>query len=96
MTTLRSVINATATHYGLTAADLLAYDKRPRMARPRQVAMALCYEMPRTSLPALALAFHRDHTTVLHGVRAVEARAAADPELRAAMDAIRAKLEGQG
>ena len=43
------------------------------MARPRQVAMALCKELTNHSLPEIGDAFGgRDHTTVLHACRLIK------------------------
>jgi len=42
------------------------------MARPRQLAMALCKELTNHSLPEIGDAFGgRDHTTVLHACRKI-------------------------
>lgn len=50
------------------------------VARPRQVAMYLSQRLTDYSLPQIGRRFHRDHTTVMHAVRAVEDRCAADPD----------------
>ncbi len=58
-------------------------------ARPRQEAMFLCREMAHRSLPDIGRRFgNRDHTTVLHAVRAVEQRMETDEETRLRIDAV--------
>ncbi len=46
----------------------------PEIARARQLAMYLARELTPMSLTEIARGFGRDHTTVLHAVRAVSAR----------------------
>jgi hypothetical protein len=59
------------------------------VARPRQIAMLLSREMTPLSLPAIGREFHRDHTTVIHGIREAKKRIAADPRLALKMQSIR-------
>jgi hypothetical protein len=51
------------------------------VSHPRQVAMYLAAEMTDKSLPNIGRCFSRDHTTVIHAIRAVKRRMASDPEL---------------
>lgn len=60
------------------------------LARPRQLAMALAYELTPLSLPKVGELFgDRDHTTVLHAVRCVRD----DKTLALHADMIRAALK---
>ena len=79
---IADIQQATCTAYGLTAIDMIA-DRRGRaVAHPRQVAMYLARYLTPQSLPAIGRMFgDRDHSTVLHAVRGVEARMEADPAL---------------
>lgn len=73
--TARSVAIFSADHFDLTFADLCSQARPRHIARARQVTM-YCMRLlvPRMSLPAIgAMLGGRDHTTVLHGIRAVEA-----------------------
>lgn len=66
-----------ANHYGLTWDEILGPAREHRVAHPRQEAFALIWAQGRLSLPAIGRRFNgRDHTTVLHGVRAHEKRLA--------------------
>ena len=53
------------------------------VARPRQVAMALCKELTDHSLPEIGDAFGgRDHTTVLHACRKIKELSDTDLAIR--------------
>ncbi|TDX28774.1 chromosomal replication initiator protein DnaA [Modicisalibacter xianhensis] len=63
-----------AEYYKIKVADLLSKRRSRSVARPRQVAMALAKELTNHSLPEIGDAFGgRDHTTVLHACRKVQA-----------------------
>jgi chromosomal replication initiator protein len=70
-------------------------DKRSRhLARPRQIAMYLAYELTPKSLPQIGRLFgDRDHTTVLHAYRTVEALIAQDRDFAAVVAELRQSLE---
>jgi chromosomal replication initiator protein len=81
--TIENIQKAVAEYYKLRVSDLLSR-KRPRtIARPRQMAMALCKELTEHSLPEIGEAFGgRDHTTVLHGCRKIEELCETDGRIR--------------
>jgi chromosomal replication initiator protein len=54
--------------------DLLSAKRSSRISRARQLAMYLAREETSISLAQIARAFNRDHTTVLHAIRAVAGR----------------------
>jgi chromosomal replication initiator protein len=85
---MAAIMRATAEAAGIDAAALRGPDRRRAVAWPRQVAMALCRRRG-VSLGAIGLAFRRDHTTVLHALRVVEARM--DDDLAAEMARIAAR-----
>ena len=66
-------------------ADLISERRNRAIARPRQAAMWLAKQLTTRSLPDIGRRFGgRDHTTVLHAVRRIEAAAARDdPQLAA-------------
>lgn len=89
---------AVCDRYGLTPQELIAERRSRPLVRTRQVAMYLCSVLTGKSLPALGRSFGgKDHTTVLHAIRKVEALI--DPDNRAfdvgiatAVEALRAEL----
>ncbi len=85
---------AVAEHYALKQADLLCERRTRAIARPRHVAMYLAKTLTTRSYPDIGRRFGgRDHTTVLHAVRRIEALKAEDPALAADLDALARKLK---
>jgi chromosomal replication initiator protein len=81
--TIENTQKTVAEYYKLRVADLLSPRKTRNLARPRQMAMALCKELTDHSLPEIGVAFGgRDHTTVLHACRRIEELCATDGRLR--------------
>ena len=69
---LDNIIKTTAEFYKIKVADLLSKKRSRSIARPRQLAMALCKELTSHSLPEIGEGFGgRDHTTVLHACRLI-------------------------
>ena len=61
-----------AEYYKIRIADLLSKKRSRSIARPRQMAMALCKELTNHSLPEIGDAFGgRDHTTVIHACKKI-------------------------
>jgi chromosomal replication initiator protein len=74
LVSIENIQKTVADYYKIRVADLLSKKRSRSIARPRQVAMALAKELTNHSLPEIGDAFGgRDHTTVLHGCRRVEA-----------------------
>lgn len=70
--TIENIQKTVAEYFKIRVADLLSKRRNRSIARPRQVAMALCKELTSHSLPEIGDAFGgRDHTTVLHACRKV-------------------------
>lgn len=76
------IIDAVAKYYRIKISDVLGKKRTRNIARPRQVAMSLTKELTTLSLPSIGDSFGgRDHTTVMHGIRAVAKLREEDPEL---------------
>jgi chromosomal replication initiator protein len=72
-----------ADYFKIKISDLLSKRRNRSVARPRQVAMALCKELTDHSLPEIGDAFGgRDHTTVLHACRKIKELADTDLAIR--------------
>jgi chromosomal replication initiator protein len=68
-----NIMRTVAEYYKIKVADLLSKRRSRSVARPRQVAMALCKELTNHSLPEIGDAFGgRDHTTVLHACKQIK------------------------
>ncbi|MBN9534827.1 MAG: hypothetical protein J0H10_15895 [Alphaproteobacteria bacterium] len=90
--TLYLIRRAVCAHYKITNADLVGRSSVRNIAWPRQVAMMLAREMTAMSLPMIGRRFNRDHTTVLHAIRAVGMRAAKNSYYAEQFETIRANV----
>ena len=74
LVSIENIQKTVAEYFKIRVADLLSKRRSRSIARPRQVAMALSKELTNHSLPEIGDAFGgRDHTTVLHGCRRIQA-----------------------
>ena len=93
--TIDDIQKATSEHFGLKQADLISERRNRSIARPRQAAMWLAKQLTTRSLPDIGRRFGgRDHTTVLHAVRRIEALRAEDPVLARDLETLTRKLRG--
>ena len=93
--TIDDIQKATADHYGMKQADLLSERRNRAVARPRQAAMWLAKQLTTRSLPDIGRRFGgRDHTTVLHAVRRIEALRIEDTALNHDLETLTRKLRG--
>lgn len=70
----QQIVKRVAYAFNIGEKELLGNSRLRNVLLPRQVAMYLTRELTRLSLPRIAALFtHRDHTTVLHACRKVEA-----------------------
>jgi chromosomal replication initiator protein len=77
--TIDNIQKTVANYYKLRVSDLTSAKRTRNIARPRQVAMALTKELTKASLPEIGNAFGgRDHSTVIHATRKIEALRASD------------------
>ncbi len=80
--TVENIQKTVADYFKIKVADLFSRKRTRQIARPRQVAMWLAKNLTSQSYPSIGDAFGgRDHTTVLHAVRTIEALRARDNEL---------------
>ena len=77
---------------GVSRAELLSPSRTERVVRARHLAMYLARELTSLSLAQIARAFDRDHTTVMHAVRAIEGRLEPGSDLATTMHQIRDSL----
>lgn len=88
-----AIIAATAAQFGVPRDAVIARDRRPTIARARKVAMYLTRTLTDRSLPEIGRDFGgRDHSTVLHAVRAVTADLRRDAALAQAVEDLQRSL----
>jgi len=86
-TSIEDIQRKTAEFYKLDVRDFHSPQRARRVARPRQVAMYLARKLTTRSLPEIGRRFGgRDHTTVLHACRRVEALCEEDPLFKQEVD----------
>jgi len=91
---VEEVLDATAALFGVTAAELLARDRRPVVARARKVAIYLARELTDKSLPEIGRRLGgRDHSTILAAVRSLAGDIERDGDLAQAVDKLKRQLE---
>ena len=91
--TIEEIQRKTAEFYKLDLRELHSARRARRVARPRQVAMYLARELTSRSLPDIGRRFGgRDHTTVLHACRRIEALCKTDPVFQQEVDFLRKVL----
>jgi chromosomal replication initiator protein len=82
-----------ATHFNVSRADILSSRRTANVVRPRQIAMYLSKALTLRSLPEIGRRFGgRDHTTVLHAVRKIDALAAKDGALSEEIELLKRML----
>jgi hypothetical protein len=92
---IAEVREAVCRFYRIPEREMLSTARYRRIARPRQIAMALARQMTTRSLPAIGKAFGgRDHTTVLHAMRKIE-RLSEDPHFAREISRVRSSIEAK-
>jgi len=86
-----------AEYPGVTMYDLKSPRRNATMVRARQIAMYLSKTITARSLPEIGRRFGgRDHTTVLHAVRKIEAMVAKDAVFAAELERIKQVIPDVG
>lgn len=68
---IHDIQRAVAQAFNIPEQAMISPWRKREWARPRQVAYYLCYDVAGYSLPRIATAFKRDHSTVHHGVQTI-------------------------
>jgi chromosomal replication initiator protein len=80
--TIQQIIDAITRFYAVKLTDLLSKRRHKSIALPRQVGMWLARKHTRYSLEEIGSYFGgRDHTTVMHAIKAIDRRRRTDPNL---------------
>src|SRR5579863_6802930 len=91
---IEDIQRVVARQYNVSRADLLSSRRTANVVRPRQVAMYLAKVLTLRSLPEIGRRFGgRDHTTVLHAVRKIEALVARDVSLSEEIESLKRQLQ---
>ena len=91
---MEDILNVVTEHFEVKLSELQSKRRTNTIAFPRQVAMYLARQITRHSLEEIGGFFGgRDHSTVIYGVDKIAQRAQEDPEVRAVLDGLLAKLK---
>ncbi len=94
--TIEEIQSAVARHCKVAHSELISARRSADIVRPRQIAMFLARHLTPNSLPVIGRKFGgRDHTTVLHAIRKIEALRTRDRNLAGDLDAIGRALAAQ-
>jgi len=91
---IEDIQRVVARQYNVSRSDLLSSRRTANVVRPRQVAMYLAKTLTLRSLPEIGRRFGgRDHTTVLHAVRKIEALVGKDVALQDEVESLKRQLQ---
>lgn len=91
---IEDIQRVVARQYNVSRSDLLSSRRTANVVRPRQVAMYLAKTLTLRSLPEIGRRFGgRDHTTVLHAVRKIEALVTKDNALADEVELLKRQLQ---
>ena len=93
--TFEAITAAVCEHFALRPDDLQSRRRSRHIATPRQVAMYLCRRLMNASLPRIGNLFQRDHTTVMHALKATEQRIKSDLALQETVTQLERSLRRQ-
>ena len=95
--TIEEIKKTVTDFYQLEPGSMESKSRARSVARPRQVAMYLCKHMTDRSFPEIGRRFGgRDHSTVIHGIRAIEELRIQDPQIHKAVNILENKLKIAG
>ena len=94
--TVEDIFNAVTTRFNVRLADLQSKKRSRSIAFPRQICMYLARSLTRHSLEEIGGYFGgRDHSTVLHANKTINAIRREDAHLQATLDLIIQELQGK-
>lgn len=89
----QAILEAVATEFRITPAELTGPRRSRRVVRPRQVAMYLLRDLCQLSFPQIGEVLGgRDHTTAMHGYEKIVQEMENDDELRRHLEQVRVRL----
>jgi chromosomal replication initiator protein len=92
--TIDEIQKACAAHFRIDQSEMRSQRRARAVARPRQVAMYLAKKLTPRSLPEIGRVFGgRDHSTVIHAVKTIEAMRLDNPEMDADIRTLQRQLE---
>ncbi|WP_189066563.1 MULTISPECIES: chromosomal replication initiator protein DnaA [Deinococcus] len=91
---MMDVLKQVAAHYNMPPDVIRGSGRVREVVLPRQVAQYLIRELTDHSLPEIGQFFGRDHSTVMHAISKVTEQVGREPEITAAVETLRRKMQG--
>ena len=92
--TVDSIMKHVSNYYNLSVSRLKSKNNARQVAFPRQVAMYLCKQLTRCSLPEIGRRFGgKHHSTVIHAVQKIEKKRGDEPDFNKLIDGFLQSLQ---
>jgi len=82
MTIAHDIATLVCVDYRISENSFYSDRRAVKYALPRQVAYYITHHLTKLTYPQIGRAFNRDHTSVMHGVKKIDERAAVDSDFR--------------
>ncbi|WP_028357282.1 chromosomal replication initiator protein DnaA [Brackiella oedipodis] len=93
--TIDGIQKTVAEYFKVRVSDLTSTRRHKQIVMPRQIAMYLCKELTRKSLPTIAEQFGgKNHTTVIHAAKKISKERLVDEELNHQIHVLEQSLKG--
>jgi chromosomal replication initiator protein len=90
--TIERIQSSLAERMNIPLGMLISRKRDNRTAFARQLGYYLCRKHARASFPLIGESFNRDHSSIIHGVRAISGRMEAEPAFRLTVKRIEHEL----
>ena len=90
--TPQTVAELIGRQFGLSLDDLQSRSREKRISLPRQIAMYFCRKHTDSSLEEIGKLFKRNHATVIHAIKAINAKVVRDASLAGQVNLLNDKL----
>lgn len=91
--TIANIIKVVSEHFKISVSELKSKKRNRNITIPRQIAMYLCRELTKNSLPEIGRSFGgKDHTTVIHSCNKIRTALTKDSELKNITEKLRKTL----
>jgi len=91
-----TIVDIVAEHFNITRGDIMSKKRNAEIAQPRQIVMYLCRDILDIPYKQIGKVLGRDHSTVMHGITAVEDEMSAYPEMQRTIDVLKKKISPGG
>jgi len=92
--TIHNILKASAGHFGIKVSDIKSKKRTRDISIPRQIAMYICREYTKNSLPSIGKQFGgKDHTSVIFSHRKISTKINEDKEMKRHVEQVIKKVQ---